>query len=62
MIDLNARAEGVYFFTESDGARILTASDTFFLQLVPDPCIQAFQLASMAPAARLLDAKKQDDY
>jgi hypothetical protein len=48
--------------TETDGMRVLTASDTYFLQLVPDATLQAFSLASMSASARLLDAKKQDDY
>lgn len=39
MVDLNGRAEGVYFATESDGMRVLTASDTFFLSLVDDAVV-----------------------
>lgn len=35
-IDLKSRAEGIFCINEIDGVRIITAENTYFLELVQD--------------------------
>lgn len=61
-VPLQSQAEGIYCTTESDGLRVVTATDTYFLDLVQDSTQQTLGLASISPSAKLHNAKKQDDY
>ena len=57
----SGKASDVYVMTEIDGLRIMTLDHMFFLERVNDSTHQTFKIASIAPAAKLLFALKNDD-
>lgn len=57
-IDLKCRTDGMFFYNESDGVRVITSEYTYFLELVQPSLKQTFALASISPSAELHKAQK----
>lgn len=56
------RCEGIYCQPEVDGLRIMTASDTHFLDIVHDSLRKTFANSSIEPSAKLHNAQKSVDF
>ena len=61
IIDLRTKTAGIKIMTEIDGLRIVSSEKTYFLERVQDVLVQTFKIASISPAAKLLNAIKSVD-
>jgi hypothetical protein len=52
---------GINCITEADGLRIVTSLGEFFLERVDPKVIDTFKIASISPAAKILNAMKYVD-
>jgi len=48
--------------SEHDGLRIINGEHTYFLERVQDHVVETFKIASINPAAKLLNAVKSVDF